>query len=95
MCWILYHPIGSTVWEDKGAFLGSTHSVFVSAGYAGMHLECREAIDSFDIVLVGRALFDLGEPIGILRDKANGGICLGEVDFSWHDISRRVRSTHQ
>ena len=55
---VVYHPIGSAIWEDESAFMGSTHSIFVLRGDTGVLNKGRETVYGLDVVLVWRTLFD-------------------------------------
>ena len=78
---IMYHPVGSAIGENEGAFSGSAQPVFVSCGYPSLCLEGCQAVYYSDIVFMGRSLFDSRQSIGILGDESDSGVCLCEINF--------------
>jgi len=91
---IVYHPIRSAIREDKGALAGSTQPISVPCRYSYLCFEGCQAIHYFNIVFMGRSLFDICQPIGILGDEADSRVCLCEINLRcYHIISYLIPST--
>jgi hypothetical protein len=81
MVCVLYDTVGVAVGHDEGGSFRSSYSVFVCSGYSCKRFERFKRAYGFDIVFVGRTLFDRSQSLCILGDKTYGGIGLGEKNF--------------
>ena len=81
MVFVSNQTVRASVWHDEGGCFASSDPVVMDSGNACQLAKCFVRIDRSDIVLMRRALFDLSQPLCILRDKSDSGICLREKNL--------------